>query len=273
VTENRYSIDDLVYLMARLRDPDTGCPWDAAQTYATVVPFTLEEVHEVIDTIERQDYVHLREELGDLLFQIIFYCQLAREDRYFQFDDVVQGLVHKLVQRHPHVFPDGTLQSQRSSAQAAEEQQIAQTWEELKKAERDARGETSFLADIPAGMPALVRAQKLQKRAARLGFDWQHLSGVFDKLQEEYAELRDAVNDEKPQAIAEEVGDLLFTCVNLARHLKVDAETALRAASRKFEQRFLLMEEAIAEAGTKLESLDFEAKNLFWEIAKNGKAS
>ncbi len=264
----QYTIDDLLYLMGRLRDPDTGCPWDARQTYKTIVPFTLEEVYEVIDTIEREDYPHLREELGDLLFQTVFYSQLAFEDRHFHFNDVVHGLVEKLVSRHPHVFPDGTLHSVRSAQGQTREDEVSKNWETLKKQERAQKGKSTLLADIPPNLPSLIRAEKIQKRASRSGFDWQHLSGVFDKFQEEYAELREAVNEAEASRIEDELGDLLFTCVNLARHLQVDAESALRRATRKFEERFHLMEQAMVRDGEQLELLDPETKNRYWEMAK-----
>lgn len=255
-------------LMRCLRDADYGCPWDCSQTYQSIVPYTLEEVYEVVDTIERADYPHLKEELGDLLFQVIFYAQLASEDMLFDFDDIVHALVAKLVKRHPHVFPDGTLQSFGRGQGNVTEQDIRQNWENSKQRERDEKGKLGQFADIPASFPALKRAQKLQKRAADIGFDWTHLSGVFDKLLEEYNELREAVNEGEKTAIEDELGDLIFTCVNLARHLGIDAETALRRSSHKFESRFNRMETAMTAEGRRIDLLDEAAREHYWQQAK-----
>jgi len=248
-----YTIDDLRYLMQRLRDPQSGCPWDLKQTYKTIAPHTLEEVYEVIDTIERNDLSHLGEELGDLLFQVIFYSQLGAEEQIFDFDTVVHGIVEKLVRRHPHVFPLGTLQSERdpNADNAAEEARIKQVWEQIKKQERKDKGERRTLDDIPMAMPALSRAQKLQKRAATTGFDWDNSEDVLSKVKEEVAELEveiqtDSSQADNKQAVEEELGDLLFSCVNLARHLDIDPERAMRSANNKFQRRFEAMED-IAE--------------------------
>ena len=188
MNDKQHSLDNLLYLMRRLRDPDTGCPWDLKQTFETIVPYTLEEVYEVVDTIEREDYVHLKEELGDLLFQVVFYGQLGEEQDLFCFDDIITTLVEKLVTRHPHVFPEGTLTSSREDGVVPDETQIKQTWESLKSSERKEKGRSSVLADIPESLPALTRASKLQKRAANHGFDWPSISGVVDKLDEETTE-------------------------------------------------------------------------------------
>jgi ATP diphosphatase len=239
-----YTIDDLRYLMKRLRDPQTGCPWDLKQTYRTIAPHTLEEVYEVIDTIERNDLSHLGEELGDLLFQVIFYSQLGAEEEIFDFDTVVHGIVEKLVRRHPHVFPTGTLQSQRdpNTDAAAEETRIKQVWEQIKKHEREKKGERRTLDDIPMAMPALSRGQKLQKRAASIGFDWNNSLDVLSKVHEELSELEAEIQADNGQAVEEELGDLLFSCVNLARHLGVDPVCAMRLANNKFQRRFEAME-------------------------------
>jgi len=243
--EATYSIADLRYLMSRLRDPQTGCPWDIKQTYQTITPHTIEEVYEVVDAIDRGDIQHLSEELGDLLFQIIFYSQLGEEDNQFNFDAVVSGITAKLLRRHPHVFPDGTLESVRSSETVATEAEIKRNWEAIKKQERLSLGSSGTLDDIPLALPALSRAFKLQKRAAIRGFDWPHVSGVLDKVKEEIAELEREIANGNPQAMEDEMGDLLFSCVNLARHLALDPETSLSRASNKFKRRFQAMEDAV----------------------------
>ena len=231
----QYTVDDLRYLMQRLRNPDSGCPWDLKQSFASIAKHTLEEVYEVIDAIERDDLHHLGKELGDLLFQIIFYAELGAEQQIFDFDTVVQGLVEKLLRRHPHVFPLGTLESEIAPGSRldnpAEEARIKRVWEEIKAEERTANGEGKTLDDIPLAIPALSRAHKLQKRAATKGFDWPHLDQVVEVVREELVELEAeiAVNDRA--AIEDELGDLLFSCVNLARHLEVDPERALRRAN------------------------------------------
>ncbi len=264
-------IGDLRYLMQRLRKPETGCPWDLKQTFSSIVPYTLEEVYGVVDTIEREDYLHLKEELGDLLFQVIFYSQLAEEQALFDFQDIVSSLVEKLVLRHPHVFPDKTLESERNPDQPEElssEPEIKKTWEAIKKTEREEKGFHSILSDIPTSLPALTRAQKLQKRAANQGFDWPSDDGVLDKLDEENNELKEALMLRNPEHIEEDVGDMMFTLVNLCRHLNVDAETSLRHASRKFEQRFHYVEEAVQAKGENLAELPLERMNELWGGAK-----
>ena len=237
-----YNIDDLRYLMSRLRDSDTGCPWDIKQTFKTIAPFTVEEVYEVVDAIERDDSEHLSEELGDLLFQIIFYSQLGAEDTVFDWDIIVSGITEKLIRRHPHVFPDGTLQSVRSPDLVFDVNAINNQWEETKKRERAGKGEDGVLADIPLAMPALNRAQKLQKRASSVGFDWTDPKDVLAKVKEEIAELEVEITRGDKVAMEDEMGDLLFSCVNLARHLSVDAEKAMRCANNKFKRRFEAME-------------------------------
>lgn len=246
-----YSIDDLLYLMARLREPETGCPWDLTQSYASIAPSTLEEAYEVVDTIERGDYDHLEEELGDLLFQVIFYSQLAREEQRFDFERIVDGLVTKLVRRHPHVFPDGDL-SRRCSGAERDSAEVKGRWEAIKQQERADKGVTGSLDDVPLNLPALSRAAKLQKRASGQGFDWPDLAGPLAKVHEELAELEQTLQADTPASEVEakasrtdELGDLLFSVVNLARHLSIDSEAALRAANRKFEERFRWVEQAV----------------------------
>ena len=258
----------LLYLMGRLRDPQTGCPWDLKQTFQTIVPHTLEEVYEVVDTIERGDYKHLKEELGDLLFQVVFYSQLGSEQGLFDFNDVGMTLLHKLIVRHPHVFPDGTLESERDEEAVTDERQIKKTWESIKSSERKKKGEESVFSDVPAGFPALVRATKLQKRAATLGFDWPSIDGVMAKLDEETKELNEALEQSDPQAIEEELGDLMFTTVNLCRHLGVDAETSLRKSTQKFERRFRLVEESVQSSDQTFDTTTLEELEHYWNQAK-----
>ncbi|AYC32151.1 nucleoside triphosphate pyrophosphohydrolase [Pseudomonas cavernae] len=266
-----YSLDDLLYLMARLRDPQYGCPWDLKQSYATIVPHTLEEAYEVADAIERGDFAHLPGELGDLLFQVVYYSQLAREEGRFDFAAVVDGITRKLIRRHPHVFVDGDLYGKPDAARL-EEAAVKQRWEELKAEERAAKAmepeQLSLLDDVPTALPALSRAVKLQKRAAQVGFDWPEALPVLDKVREELDEVLEAMSENDPQAIAEEVGDLLFVVTNLARHLKVDPEAALRAANGKFERRFRFIEQALRTAGQPIEDCTLEQLDALWGEAK-----
>ncbi len=268
VDSQMYDTADLVYLMERLRDRKTGCPWDIEQSFASVVPCTLEETYEVIDAIEREDFSHLREELGDLLFQVIFYCQLGAEREQFDFADVVSGLVHKLIARHPHVFPDKTLTSERQSDEVLEERQIKNNWEALKRRDRKQKGVIGRLADVPLALPALSRSAKLQKRASRHGFDWSHINQVVDKIDEELAELKEALDMGSIDLIEEELGDLFFACVNFSRHSALDAESVLRRANRKFESRFAAMEQQATEDGVDFDALPADEKNRLWELAK-----
>lgn len=264
-----YSIDDLLYLMSRLRDPLDGCPWDCNQDYRSLVPYTIEEVYEVVDTIERNDFIHLSEELGDLLFQVVFYARVAEQDGLFDFSTVVDGIVRKLLARHPHVFPDGTLESRRRAGVPVHENQVMTQWESIKQGERRSKGYNHLLADIPAALPALVRAQKVQKRAAKAGFDWADMSAVFAKTREEIQELEEALAGADEDRVADEMGDLLFCCVNLARHGGFDAETLLRRATLKFETRFSTMEDIAREAGRSFDSLDSTTQNDLWLKAKS----
>ncbi len=259
-----YSIDDLLYLMARLRDPQSGCPWDIKQDYASIAPSTLEEAYEVVDAIEKQDYPHLKEELGDLLFQVIFYSQIGREEDRFDFAGVVSDLVAKLVRRHPHVFPDGTLDS-RVDNQGSLPADVKQRWEQIKQEERASKGSSGLLADVPLNLPALTRATKLQKRAASVGFDWEDVQGPIAKVREELAEVEGALETGDRAAVEEELGDLLFAVVNISRFLKLDAEAALRAANRKFERRFNHLE---TQSRQPLQETSLAEMNRLWEEAK-----
>ena len=220
MNQPQYTVDDLLYLMARLRDPDTGCPWDIKQDYASIAPSTIEEAYEVVDAIEKQDFAHLNEELGDLLFQVIFYTRIGKEEA---------------------------------------------RWETIKQLEREAKGKTGLLDDVPVNLPSLTRATKLQKRAASVGFDWDDIQGPIAKVREELVEVEDALAQQDAHAVEEEVGDLLFAVVNITRYLKIDAEAALRAANRKFEQRFQYMEQQSARP---LAESSMDDMNRLWDEAK-----
>ena len=271
MTDTPYTLDDLLYLMARLRDPQFGCPWDLKQTYASIVPHTLEEAYEVADAIERADFEHLPGELGDLLFQVVYYSQLAREEGRFEFAAVVDGITRKLVRRHPHVFVDGDLYGTPDAAKL-EEAAVKQRWEELKAEERAEKAaepaQLSLLDDVPTALPALSRAAKLQKRAAQVGFDWPDALPVVDKVREELDEVLEAMSENDSEAVAEEIGDLLFVVTNLARHLKVDSEAALRSANQKFERRFRFIEETLRAAGQPIENCTLEQLDALWGEAK-----
>ena len=252
-------ISELLDVMRRLRDPQSGCPWDLEQDFSSIAPYTIEEAYEVADAIEREDWDELRAELGDLLFQVVFYVQMAREKGYFDIDDVSRGITDKLIRRHPHVFGD---------VDERDPQGVRERWEDIKEAERAQHDDDSALAGVAKALPALKRAQKLGKRAARVGFDWPDREGVKDKIHEEFDELEAAAGSGNDAHIEEELGDLLFAVVNLARHLDVDAEKALTGASRKFERRFRQMEAGIREAGEEMRELDIENLERYWQKAK-----
>lgn len=254
--------------MAALRDPETGCPWDREQDFSSIAPYTLEEAYEVIDAIETRRLESLCAELGDLLFQVVYHAQMAKEQSLFDFDDVVAAISDKLIRRHPHVFADAVIESAAAQSRA---------WETEKRRERQAgKAYQSLLQGIDQALPALVRAQKLQQRAAGIGFDWPQAQDVLDKLQEELAELSAVMtNDnrasasERQQHMAEELGDMLFTCVNLARHLGIDAEAAARQANRKFERRFHYIETQLRTDGVSLEQAGQEQLERLWQAAKD----
>ncbi|RCL20435.1 nucleoside triphosphate pyrophosphohydrolase [Pseudomonas sp. AFG_SD02_1510_Pfu_092] len=265
-----YTLEDLLHLMARLRDPQYGCPWDLKQNYASIVPHTIEEAYEVADTIERGDFEHLQGELGDLLFQVVYYSQLAREEGRFEFDGVVDSITRKLIRRHPHVFPTGELYAPVDTPSLSEAQ-VKSRWEEIKaeeRAEKSQPEQLSLLDDVPAALPALSRAAKLQKRAATVGFDWPAALPVLDKVREELDEVLQAMADGDADALEDEVGDLLFATVNLARHLKQDPEHALRRANRKFERRFRFIEQALRDSGRPIEACNLDELDALWGEAK-----
>lgn len=260
-------IESLLELMRRLRGPG-GCPWDREQDFASIAPYTIEEAYEVADAVAQGDMERLRDELGDLLFQVVFHAQLAQERGAFDFAGVAQGIHAKLVRRHPHVFREPRV---LASAQALD------AWEAQKAGERAARGAAGALSDVPLALPALTRAAKLGRRAGRVGFDWEGAAGVRAKVDEELAELDEAAAapaDAAPDRLAEELGDLLFTLANWARHRDLDPEQALRAACLKFEHRFRLMEQAATASGKPLSSLTPEQWEALWNEAKalKGKA-
>ena len=262
-------IESLLAVMARLRDPKGGCPWDLAQDFRSLAPHTLEEAYEVADAIAREDLADLQDELGDLLLHVVFYAQMAAEAGHFDFGDVVHAIVAKLVRRHPHIFGE----ERQSTAEG-----VKQRWEEINAEEKaqkqekqkaqEGRAPASLLDDVPANLPGLMQAAKLQSKAAKLGFDWQEAAPVLDKLAEELQELKEALKG-KPAQAEEELGDLLFTCVNLARHLQLDADAALRHANGKFRSRFRHMEQAAPTQG--LQALAPEALERLWREAKAAK--
>ena len=266
---NQYSLNDLLLVMNRLRDPLSGCPWDLKQDFESITPSTLEEAYEVVDAIERQDLTQLREELGDLLFQVVFYAQLADEQKKFSFMEIVDEITSKLIRRHPHVFHDGDLAARHPKDSPVTADQVTVTWEDLKKSEREDKGKHGILDDIPLALPALSRAAKLQKRASRVGFDWSQANSIVKKIHEELAELEaELESPEKVEKIQEELGDLIFTCVNLVRYLAFDPEQTLRRANSKFERRFRYMEKRINESGNAIENATQEEMETYWEQAK-----
>ena len=252
-------IKKLQEIMVKLRDPDEGCPWDQQQDFASIAPYTIEEAYEVADAIARDDYAGLRSELGDLLFQVVFHARMAEESGYFDFDDVVAGICDKMTRRHPHVFGDAEQRAQGTTEGR---------WEQIKTAERTKDSDQSALAGVAKALPALKRAQKLGKRAASVGFDWPDRQGVRAKIHEELGELEQAVDLRNSEKIEEEFGDMLFAVVNLARHLEVDPEQALRSANDKFERRFRDMERAIATTGKSPKEYSLESLEKEWRAAK-----
>ncbi len=249
----------LLDVMAALRDPATGCPWDRAQSFDSIAPYTIEEAYEVADAIERRDFAALPDELGDLLFQVVYHARMAEEAGKFGFAEVAAAIADKMIRRHPHVF--GAAAARDAAAQTL-------AWEEQKRAERAARAETGTLAGVPLGLPALTRAEKLARRAARLGFDWQDADAVLAKLDEEIAELRAELPAADPARLADEVGDLLFVLVNLARKLDLDPEACLRGANAKFSRRFNVVEATLAAEGRTPSEASLADMEAAWQAAK-----
>ncbi len=266
-----YRIEHLLRVMERLRDPVHGCPWDLQQDFTTIVPSTLEEAYELVEAIEHGDFDHVAEELGDLMFQVVFYAQMGQEKGLFDFPQVVHTLVDKLVRRHPHVFAEGDIEGVVDGAASVAD--VKQSWEAIKRGERANRQQTAVLDDIPLALPALSRAQKVTKRAATVGFDWPDMQGVRDKVAEELQELSEALDGSpagpaRTERVEDELGDLLFCCVNLARHNGIDAEAALRRATAKFEGRFNALEVMVQERGERIEDTPLEELDQFWEQVK-----
>jgi len=263
------NIDRLLEIMARLRDPESGCPWDLEQSFRTIAPHTIEEAYEVADAIEQDDLPALKDELGDLLFQVVFYAQMARERGAFDFDAIAGAISDKMIRRHPHVFGDVTV----ASADA-----MVVRWEDQKAAEREAKAAAedrrpSVLDGVIAGLPALTRAIKLQKRAARVGFDWTDAADILDKIEEEIGELRAEFAEADKTRLQDEMGDLLFALANLARRLDLDPETALRGTNAKFDRRFRRIEELLAEVGRSPERASLDEMETLWQRAKREEKS
>lgn len=295
MAEKQYNISDLVFLMDRLRNPETGCPWDLKQSFQSITPYTLEEAYEVVDAIEKQDYEQLKEELGDLLLQVIFYSQLAKEENLYELDDVIDHLVKKLVRRHPHVFPDQELYSEQSSKNKINltSEEVKQTWDVIKQNEKQHSKEKielheeSVLDDVPLAFPGLVRAEKLQQKAASLGFDWPDAAPVLHQLKLELMELEEVLEKEEgftcsvssnqvadnsmekfKERLSDELGDVMFSVVNLARHHNLDSEQIMRKSNEKFEQRFRIVEKKMLESGKSFESFELDELEGFWKQAK-----
>ncbi len=255
-------IDELLQTMAALRDPDTGCPWDRQQNNSTILPYTIEEVYELAEAIAKADTRSIRDELGDLLFQIVFYAQMADENKQFSFAEVADSINQKLKRRHPHVFGNDKFESTT---------QLSMSWETIKAQERAQSGktDTGLLDSVSAAMPALICATKLQRKAATVGFDWEHLAPVIDKINEELGEIREAIDSGADRIkLQDEVGDVLFACVNLARHLQVDAETALMSTNSKFRKRFAYIESELARQGRNTSQATLEEMEQLWQLAK-----
>ena len=258
----------LLGIMRKLRDPDGGCPWDLEQDFSTIAPYTIEEAYEVSDAIERGDFMDLKDELGDLLLQVVFHARMAEETGHFAYKDVVAAICEKMVRRHPHVFEAKGGQSTAG---------VRKAWEDIKRDERAGKGlgaqENGLLDDVPNALPALMRALKLQNRAAEVGFDWPSPINVVEKIAEEAAELAEASEAKDPRKIIEEFGDLLFAFANLARHLKIDPEAALRAANAKFVRRFKAIEDGLRVRGKSLEEASLDEMEALWNEAKRGETS
>ena len=259
-------LDRIIEIMRRLRDPATGCPWDVEQDFATIAPYTIEEAYEVADAVQRGNVNDIRDELGDLLLQVVFQARIAEEAGLFSLADVARGISDKMVERHPHVFGPHV----SGDEARPEPRQQSQRWEDIKAAERARRGQTGVLDDVAAGLPPMLRALKLQKRAARVGFDWSDIDPVIDKLHEETNELRIELDNQPVDRVKveDEVGDILFVAVNLARQAGIDPETALMKCNTKFENRFRYIEQQIAKDGKELKDTSLEEMESHWQAAK-----
>jgi ATP diphosphatase len=273
--DNSYDLADLIYLMQRLRDPESGCPWDIKQTFNSIIPHTIEEAHEVAEAIESNDWPHVEEELGDLLFQVIFYSQLGDESELFDLASVIDVLVTKLVRRHPHVFPEGDLHGKRDADCCPSDDEIQAQWQIIKQQEKSLKAGLSdklkagskvfdakkieklklvdYLNDIPRSLPELTRADKIQQAVSMRGFDWTEIQGVLDKVREELQEVEEEIEQADVQRLQHEVGDLLFASVNVARHLGINPEQALKQANRRFSERYSLVAKSLAAKGRSLE--------------------
>jgi nucleoside triphosphate diphosphatase len=266
-TPRKHDLSDLLAVMARLRDPDTGCPWDVKQSFDTIAPYTIEEAYEVADAIARDDMEALKDELGDLLLQVVYHAQMASEDGRFAFDDVVDAITAKMIRRHPHVFED---------ASRREEFMTTDLWDRIKTQEKAERGENesakSVLADVPLGLPGLTRAAKLQKRAAKVGFDWTDFDPLLAKVHEELDEFKEALHEpdspDRKARVADEFGDVLFVMANVARHLGIDPEAALRGTNAKFVRRFEAIESGLAKQGRKPQDATLDEMEALWDAAK-----
>ena len=252
-------VNELLKIMAKLRDDESGCPWDLEQSFETIAPYTIEEAYEVADAIQQKNLPALKNELGDLLFQVVFHAQLAKEQKQFEFIDVVEAICGKLTRRHPHVFND----------EFVTKQDLAKKWEAHKRTESGNEKQKSILSGISSNQPAMNQAYKLQKKAASVGFDWDKVGAVVDKLDEEIGELKDEILfDDNRQRIEEELGDVLFSCINLARHLDVNPEWSLRLANQRFSNRFSYIEEALKQADMNIESCSLTTFEVLWNKAK-----
>lgn len=275
--DNMTAIDRLVVIMTMLRDKQHGCPWDLEQSIKSLLPYTLEEVYEVADAIENNDLVELEDELGDLLFQVIFYAQIAKEQGAFDFQDIATAISSKLLRRHPHVFPDGDMKK-FGIPQNISADQVVVNWEAIKEVEREEKRKKggkkasqqleSLLDDVPRALPAMERARKLQKRAGQVGFDWAGIGPVLEKLKEEVQEFEEALAGGDAERMSDELGDVLFAAVNLARHSKIEPEVALRSANRRFEVRFKWIEVALTAKGRSLKEASLEELDMLWDEAK-----
>ncbi len=269
-----YTLEDLLYLMQRLREPETGCPWDIKQTFTSINGSTIEEAYELVDAIQhsaQNNYLdeHVKEELGDVLFQVVFYSQLADENGDFNFQQVVDVLTQKLIRRHPHVFPDGDLNARRQGQ--IDEAEVKRQWEAIKAEERGEKTQTGLFDDVPLSLPSLKRAQKIQKRASNVGFDWPDAQSAAQKLHEEVAEVQTALDQGDAEQVADELADLMFACVNVARHLGQDAESLAERANKKFLNRFVYIEESLAKQGLDCETASLAQMDDLWEAAKQKK--